>query len=82
MAVTTIDIDNDLLEAVKRATGATTMREATLRAYETTIRVCSKPADLVARVAALGVTPAQMDGSTVPQAPDPSFVVPFDGPGR
>jgi len=82
VAVTTIDIDNDLLEAVKRVTGATTMREATLRAYETTIRVYSKPPDLVARVAALGVTPEQMDGSVEPQVPDPRFVIPFEEPQR
>jgi hypothetical protein len=82
MTVTTIDLDPALIEAVKAATGATTLREATLRAYETTLRIYRQPRDLVQRVAELGLGPADFAAPVVDYEPDPAYVVAYEGPSQ
>jgi Arc/MetJ family transcription regulator len=65
MTVTSIDLDPELIEAAKKATGATTIKEAVIRSMQTAVRVAAPDPDFERRLRSLKLSDREWTLETI-----------------
>ncbi|GAA4167686.1 hypothetical protein [Gryllotalpicola koreensis] len=65
MTVTSIDLDPELIEAAKKATGATTIKEAVIRSMQTAVRVAAPDPDFERRLRSIAIPESEWTLETI-----------------